>query len=172
MFFQFRVTRYELSEAPVYRGGFPVHGSYVSIPENRAVRLSSERVSLLDSNGTLCLEQSSQELTLKEGIENNITEVIAAVKYENSLNYKWTFSGVNNTVPLNEVKDKTFRVISLARYGIPVVDNTQCTQVVKEVNGTMIQLYEFNPNTAAITGIDSRLILASVTVITILNSFK
>ena len=27
----YSVTRYELSEAPVYRGGFPVHGSYVSI---------------------------------------------------------------------------------------------------------------------------------------------
>ena len=81
----YNVTRYELSEAPVYRGGFPVHGSYVSIPENRAVRLSSERVSLLDSNGSLCLGQSSKELTLTEGTENNITEVRAAVKYENSL---------------------------------------------------------------------------------------
>ena len=167
----YNVTRYELSEAPVYRGGFPVHGSYVSIPENRAVRLSSERVSLLDSNGSLCLGQSSKELTLTGGIENNITEVRAAVKYENRLNDK-TFSGVNNTVPLNDVKDKTFTVTSRARYGIPVVDNTQCTQVEKEVNGTMIQLYEFNPNTAGITGIDSRLIFASITVIGILNSLK
>lgn len=167
----YNVTRYELSEAPVYRGGFPVHGSYVSIPENRAVRLSSERVSLLDSNGSLCLGQSSKELTLTGGIENNITEVRAAVKYENSLNDK-TFSGVNNTVPLNDVKDKTFTVTSRARYGIPVVDNTQCTQVEKEVNGTMIQLYEFNPNTAGITGIDSRLIFASITVIGILNGLK
>ena len=115
----YSVTRYELSEAPVYRGGFPVHGSYVSIPENRAVRLSSERVSLLDSNGSLCLGQSSKELTLTGGIENNITEVRAAVKYENSLNDK-TLSGVNNTVPLNDVKDKTFTVTSRARYGIPV----------------------------------------------------
>ena len=167
----YSVTRYELSEAPVYRGGFPVHGSYVSIPENRAVRLSSERVSLLDSNGSLCLGQSSKELTLTGGIENNITEVRAAVKYENSLNDK-TLSGVNNTVPLNDVKDKTFTVTSRARYGIPVVDNTQCTQVEKEVNGTMIQLYEFNPNTAGITGIDSRLIFASITVIGILNGLK
>lgn len=70
----YSVTRYELSEAPVYRGGFPVHGSYVSIPENRAVRLSSERVSLLDSNGSLCLGQSSKELTLTGEIENNITD--------------------------------------------------------------------------------------------------
>lgn len=162
----YNVTRYELSEAPVYRGGFPVHGSYVSIPENRAVRLSSERVSLLDSNGSLCLGQSSKELTLKGGIENNITEVRSAVKYENSQNDK------NNTIPLNDVKDKTFTVTSRARYGIPVVDNTQCTQVEKEVNGTMIQLYEFNPNTAGITGVDSRLIFDSITVIGILNGLK
>ena len=55
---------------------------------------------------------------------------------------------------------------------LPVVDNTQCTQVEKEVNGTMIQLYEFNPNTAGITGIDSRLIFASITVIGIVNGLK
>ena len=75
------VTKYLLRNAPVYRGGFPVYGSYVSNPQNRAVRLSSERVSLLDSNGNLCLGRSSQKRTLKEGTEDNIIELNTTVNY-------------------------------------------------------------------------------------------
>ena len=49
---RYLVTIYVLKKAPVYREGFPVYGRYVSIPKERAVRLSSERVSLLDSMET------------------------------------------------------------------------------------------------------------------------
>ena len=165
------VTRYLLSVAPVYRGGFPVYGSYVSIPEKRALRLRSERVSLLDSNGSLCLGQSSQTLSFKEGIENSLIEVRTIVKYQGSLTDDKTFTGIKNTVPLKDVKDKTFTVTSRARYRVSVVENTRCTQVEKQVNGTMIQLYEYNPN-AGIISIDLRLIFASIMVIGVFNCFK
>ena len=161
------VTRYLLNQAPVYRGGFPVHGSYMSIPENRAVRLSYERLSLLDSNGSLCLGFSSQPRTLIKGIKSSIIDVKTTVKYQGE--HERTFSGVGKTVPLKDIKGKTFTVTTLVRYRIAVVENTQCTQVKKEVSGTMVQLYKYNPNTAAITRIDSRLIFASVMVIAILN---
>ncbi|CAH3153048.1 unnamed protein product [Porites lobata] len=59
------VMRYALNKAPVYREGFPVYEKYVSIPGERAVRISSERVSLLDANGNLCLGYSSVPRTLK-----------------------------------------------------------------------------------------------------------
>ena len=165
-------TRYLLSVAPVYRGGFPVYGSYVSIPEKRAVRLTSERVSLLDSNGRLCLGQSSRTRSLKEGIENSLIEVRTTVKYQGSLKDDKTFTSIKNTVPLKDVKDKTFTVTSRARYRIPVVENTQCTQVEKQVSGTMIQLYEYNPNAAGLISIDLRLIFASIMVIGVFNGFK
>ena len=165
-------TRYLLSGAPVYRGGFPVYGSYVSIPEKRAVRLTSERVSLLDSNGRLCLAQSSRRRSLREGIENSLIEVRTTVKYQGSLKDDKTFTGIKNTAPLKDVKDKTFTVTSRARYRIPVVENTQCTQVEKQVSGTMIQLYEYNPNGAGLISIDLRLIFASIVVIGVFNDFK
>ena len=164
-------TRYLLSVAPVYRGGFPVYGSYVSIPEKRAVRLTSETVSLLDSNGRLCLGQSSRTRSLKEGIENSLIEVRTTVKYQGTMDEK-TFTGIKNTVPLNDVKDKTFTVTSRARYRIPVVENTQCRQVEKKVSGTMIQLYEHNPNAAGLISIDLKLIFASIMVIGVFNGFK
>lgn len=66
------VTKKALSKAPVYYEEFPLRERYVSIPEKRAVRLSSERVSLLDSNGHLCLGNSSIPRTLKDGIEKNL----------------------------------------------------------------------------------------------------
>ena len=77
------VTRYVLAKAPVYREGFPVYGRYVSIPEERAVRLSSERVSLLDSNGNLCLTLGNSLIprTLKDGIEKNVFELNTTVIY-------------------------------------------------------------------------------------------
>ena len=165
-------TRYLLSVAPVYRGGFPVYGSYVSIPEKRAVRLTSERVRLLDSNGRLCLSQSSRTRSLKEGIENSLIEVRTTVKYQGSLKDEKTFTGIKNTVPLKDVKDKTFTVTSRALYRIPVVENTQCRQVEKQISGTMIQLYEHNPNAAGLISIDLRVIFASIMVIGVFNGFK
>ena len=143
----------------------------MSIPEKRAVRLTSERVSLLDSNGRLCLGQSSRTRSLKEGIENSLIEVRTTVKYQGTKDEK-TFTGIKNTVPLNDVKDKTFTVTSRARHRIPVVENIQCRQVEKKVSGTMIQLYEHNPNAAGLISIDLRLIFASIMVIGVFNGFK
>ena len=143
------VTRYILARAPVYREGFPVYGRYVSIPEERAVRLSSERVSLLDSNGNLCLtlRNSSIPRTLKDGIEKNLFELNTTVTYKTNPGKVIRKYGVNNTVSLEDIKDRNFTVTTRARYNVTVVENTNCTQVEKQINGTMIDLYEFNPNT-------------------------
>ena len=143
------VTRYILARAPVYREGFPVYGRYVSIPEERAVRLSSERVSLLDSNGNLCLtlRNSAIPRTLKDGIEKNLFELNTTVTYKTNPGKVIRKYGVDNTVSLEDIKDRNFTVTTRARYNVTVVENTNCTQVEKQINGTMIDLYEFNPNT-------------------------
>ena len=166
------VTKYLLRNAPVYRGGFPVYGSYVSIPQNRAVRLSSERVSLLDSNGNLCLGRSTQKRTLKEGIEDNIIELNTTVNYTASPGNVTTLYGVNSTVSLEDIKEQNFTVTTRARYNVTVVDNSDCTQVEKEVNGTMVQLFEFNPNRENTANINTKLLISSITLFGILNKFK
>ena len=166
------VTKYLLRNAPVYRGGFPVYGSYVSIPQNRAVRLSSERVSLLDSNGNLCLGRSTQKRTLKGGIEDNIIELNTTVNYTASPGNVTTLYGVNSTVSLEDIKEQNFTVTTRARYNVTVVDNSDCTQVEKEVNGTMVQLYKTNPNGAGTANINTKLFITSITLFGILNKFK
>lgn len=138
------VTRYVLATAPVYRVGFPVHGIYVSVPAQRAVRVSSETERLLDSTGSLCLGLSYQFHTLKQGIERSLIELNATVKYYDGK--KETVFGVNKTVSLKDIKGNNFSVITRAQYNVSVVENTKCTQVEEQVNGTMIQLFQFNPN--------------------------
>ena len=87
-----------------------MHGSYVSIPEDRAVRVSTERVRLLDSNGSLCLGLSPINQTLEEGIENHLLELETTVKYKDSPEKDETLFGVNNTVSLEDIKEKNFTV--------------------------------------------------------------
>lgn len=58
------VLHHRLKNAIVFRQGYPMYGSYVSIPDKRAVRITSEEENLLDSEGYLCLGQSYCERTL------------------------------------------------------------------------------------------------------------
>ena len=73
------------------------------------------------------------------------------------------------TVSLEDVKDKNFTVTTRARYNVTVVENTDCTQQENQVNGTMIQLYEFNPNKANIAGISFKLIVTLIMLTGMLN---
>ena len=140
--------RYAPNKAPVYREGFPVYKNYESIPEERAVRISSERVSLLDANGNLCLGYSSIPRTLKDGLEKNLVELKTTVMYETNPEnvYITILYGVNNTISLEDIKEKNFTVTILTRYNVTVLRDTDCTQVEKQINGTMIEMYETNPD--------------------------
>ena len=141
----FRHEIYALNKAPVYREGFPVYEKYVSIPEERAVRISSERVSLLDANGNLCLGYSSIPRTLKDGLEKNLVELKTTVIYKTNPEKVTILYGVNNTISLKDIKEKNFTVTILTRYNVTVLRDTDCTQVEKQINGTMIEMYETNP---------------------------
>ena len=137
-----------MNKAPVYREGFPVYEKYVSIPEERAVRISSERVSLLDANGNLCLGYSSLPRTLRDGLGKNLVELKTTVIYKTNPEkvYITILYGVKNTISLEDIKDKDFTVTILARYNVTVLRDTDCTQVEKQINGTMIEMYETNPD--------------------------
>ena len=142
------VMRYALNKAPVYREGFPVYKNYVSIPEERAVRISSERVSLLDANGNLCLGYSSIPRTLKDGLAKNLVELkTSTVIYKTNPEkvYITILYSVNNTILLEDIKEKNFTIMILARYSVTVLRDTDCTQVEKQINGTMIEMYEIHP---------------------------
>ena len=104
-------------------------------------------MSLLDANGNLCLGYSSIPRTRKEGLEKNLVEVKTTVIYKKNPEnvYITILYGVNNTILLEDIKEKNFTVTILARYNVTVLRDTDCTQVEKQINGTMIEMYETNP---------------------------
>ena len=142
----YMVFRYTLATAPVYRRGYPMYGSYVSIPEKRAVRVIYEEQKLLNAKGELCLNQSSANQTLREGINDNLVELNTTVKYEDG--EMQSYYGINSTISLEDIKEEKFEVISRARYNTTIVEETSCAQVESKISGTMIEMYETNPNIA------------------------
>ena len=118
------------------------------------MRLSSEEEKLLDDEGKLCLGESAASQTLKDGIDDNLVELNTTVKYSDGRMLK--LFGVNNTVSLEDIKDEKFEVTSRARYNTSIVAETTCTQVEKTVKGTMITMYETNPNAASQPGDQTR----------------
>ncbi|CAH3046737.1 unnamed protein product [Pocillopora meandrina] len=142
--FAYAVYRYAPSNAPVYRQGYPMYRSYVSIPKKRAVRVTFERERLLDDKGDLCLDTSAGSQTVKEGIDDHLVDLRTTVKYKNGETK--TLHGVGKTVSLEDIKDQDFEVVSLASYDIIIVPETTCTKVEKTVKGTMVTMYEKNPN--------------------------
>ena len=142
----YMVFRYTFATAPVYRRGYPMYGSYVSIPEKRAVRVIYEEQKLLNAKGELCLNQSSANQTLREGINDNLVELNTTVKYEDGEMQR--YYGINNAISLEDIKEENFEVISRARYNTTIVEKTSCAQVESKINGTMIEMYETNPNIA------------------------
>ena len=120
------VTTYALNKAPVYRKGFPVYEKYVSIPDERAVRISSERVRLLNSDGNLCLsENSSVPRSLNDRIEKNLLELKTTVIYKTNPEKVTILYGVNDTVSLDDIKDKNFTVTIRTRYNVTVVESME-----------------------------------------------
>ena len=152
------VHRYVFSNAPVYRSGYPLYRSYVTIPVNRAMRLSHDEEKLLDNQDELCLEKLAGNRTLEEGIDQNLVELNTTVKYRDEIVVK-LHELVNNTISLKDIKDQDFKISNLARYNTSIVAGTTCTQVAMTVQGTMVIMYERNPNRASLSKINNKLLL-------------
>ena len=161
--------RYAFSNAPVYRHGYPMYRSYVSIPEKRAVRVTFEEESLLDNAGQRCRGNSATPQTLREGIDKNLVELTTTVKYKKTGEIKKYY---NDTISLEDINEQDFEVTTRARYNTTIVEGTSCTQVEKKVEGTMVTLYETNPNTASAININNKLLAAVFSMYTITHVFQ
>ena len=165
--FAYAVHRYAPSNAPVYRQGYPMYRSYVSIPKKRAVRVTFERERLLDDKGDLCLDTSAGSQTVKERIDDHLVDLRTTVKYKNGKTK--TLHGVGKTVSLEDIKDQDFEVVSLASYDIIIVPETTCTKVEKTVKGTMVTMYEKNPNGSNRLNINNILLSIVITLLMFMN---
>ena len=136
-----------------------MYGSYVTVPEKRAVRVTFEQERLLNTSGILCLEQSSQTQKLGEGIDKNLVELNTTVEYKKTGETKKYY---NNTISLEDINEQDFEVTTRARYNTTIVSNTTCTQVEKKVKGTMITLYKTNRNKGSSLFINNKLLASMI----------
>ena len=165
--FGYVVYHYAFGNAPVYRGGYPMYGSYVTIPEKRAVRITHEEQTLLNDGGDKCLSEDSKMSTLREGIGENLVELKTTVKYKNGKTQIYN----NSTISLEDIKEEDFEVITRARYNTTIVAGTSCTQVEKKVQGTMVTLYETNPNAANSLNSNYMLLINMILLSTAIEAF-
>ena len=147
-----------------------MYRSYVSIPKDRAVRLSYEEEKMLDDEGRLCLGTSEKTQKLREGIDEELVELNTTVKYSNGKTIQRY--GIDNTVSLADIQDEEFEVTSRARYNTSIVAATNCTQVQKTIKGTMVTMYETNPNGSSQMDINNKLLLAVISMIAFFHKFR
>ncbi|XP_068712412.1 uncharacterized protein [Montipora foliosa] len=139
--------RYTVGNAPVYSRGYPMYRCYVTVPEERAVRITSEEQSLLNSSGSPCIEAPfSQTFSLEDDIDQHLISLTTNVTYIKTGETK-TYH--NDTVSLEDILEQDFEVKTLSRYNITIVPHTSCSQVEETIQGTVITLYETNPNKAS-----------------------
>ena len=165
------VLHYTLRNAPVYRQGYPMYRSYADFPEDRAARITSEKQTLLDNQGNLCLGKSSTSRTLREGIDDNLIDLKTTVTYKTTGETK-EYHEVNNTISLEDIKDQDFEITTKARYNTPIVAGTTCTCLEKIVEGTMVQLYETNPDSACAVFINVKLLIAAIALLGFLHGLQ
>lgn len=170
VFFGYMVVRYTLGNAKVYRYGYPMYRSYVIIPKDRAVRLTSEESKLMDADGNLCVNETKKGKmqNLREGIDEYLLELNTTIMYKKTGGVLRR-TGINQTVSLKDIKDEDFVLMSNARYSITIVNGTNCTQLEKKVEGTMVIMYQTNPNTAGTVYISCKLLLAGIALLGFLN---
>lgn len=134
------------------------------------MRLSHDEEKLLDDQDELCLEKLAGNRTLEEGIDQNLVELNTTVKYSDEIVVK--LHEINNTISLKDIKDQDFKISNLARYNTSIVAGTTCTQVAMTVQGTMVIMYERNPNRASLLKINNKLLLVVFSLFAFLNFFS
>lgn len=143
------VNNYTLSNAPVYREGYLLYRYYISFLKDKAARISYEEEKLLDDGGNLCLgvklPQGVQEHQLEQGIDDNLVKFTYTFQVDGG--FAMTFpTKIDGTINIHDNKTQTFELTVLAGYNISIVAGTTCKKVEMTVHGTMVTMYETNPN--------------------------
>ena len=63
------VNNYTLSNASVYREGYPLYRYYIAFRKDKAARISYEEEKLMDERRNLCLEDAPEKKTLRVCLE-------------------------------------------------------------------------------------------------------
>lgn len=139
------VNNYTLSNAPVYRQGFPLYRFFISFRNDKAARISYEEEKLLDDGGNLCLGESAEKETLQQGMDGNLMKFTYTSQVDGG--FAMTFpTNIDGKFDIQDNKTQTFQLTVLAGYNISIVAGTTCKKVEMTAHGTMVTLFQTNPN--------------------------
>ena len=124
----------------------------------------------MDLEGELCVGNSSKNQTLRDGIDDDLIELNTTIHYRQSGKTVYLYE-MNNAISLEDVQGQDFEVISRARYNTSIVVGTNCSQLEMRIEGTMVEMYDTNPNSASAVGLN-KLLLASSAVAVFIALFK
>ena len=125
---------------------------YVTVPKKRAVRIRSKKRRLSSSGGgysgsSPCTRAySSKTFLLKDDIDKHLISLTTIVTYKKTGETKTYHT---DTVSLEDIVEQDFEVKTLSKYRTILVPGTSSNQVEETIQGTMITLYETNPNKAS-----------------------
>ena len=139
------VNNYTLSNAPVYREGYPLYQYFIAFPKNKAARISYEEEKLLNAGGALCLGEATEKKTLQQGIDANLINFIYTSRVDGGF-LMTSPAKIGGKFDIQDNKTKIFQLTVLARYDMPIVEGTSCNQVQMTVHGIMVSMNQTNPN--------------------------
>jgi hypothetical protein len=141
------VHNYALKSGPLYRQSYYLHNTEVKIPEERAIRVNFTKKFMLDSNGKVCLNSSTSN-TLMHDLNKDVILAVTEVRYEKLYEgKKRTTYGENITVTIDKNSlDQSVEVLTLVKYNGTIVAKTNCTQIQRVMNGTVVDMYATNPD--------------------------
>ena len=135
------LQKYESSNAPVYRQGYPLYRYYIALRKDRAARISKEELKLLDDKGNLCLGQSSEMKTLEQGIDGKLVKYTYSLSIDHGFAMTWP-TKIDGTINIQDPNTKYFGVTTRAQYCAPIVAGTKCTQIETTVEATVVEIVQ------------------------------
>ncbi|XP_032237680.1 uncharacterized protein LOC116618274 [Nematostella vectensis] len=153
------LLRYSLSRGPIYRSAYPMNHSNVDmiIPEDRAFRVNYTEEFLLDVNGSSCL-RTNKTVELTKGKDPS---VVTRLYYQGNSSVEEVF-GDDMNITLSEELDKSVKLVQVVKYNTNIVANTNCSQIKTVLNGTVVLMYLYNPDTASSLHINLVLFLVAM----------
>jgi len=151
LFVGYLLVRYKLKEGPVYRESYTLQRGVVSIPDDRAIRVNFTEEKILDSNGYVCLRANDRRQPIPDYQQQNAT-VSTLVRYRTGNIYQdHVYLGDNRTIQLDKAQlNKSVEIWVFTKYNGSIIANTDCIQIKTKMNGTMVQMYATNPDSAGV----------------------
>lgn len=154
-FYGLKKTNYALKNSPVYRSKYYMHRTELEIPDERAVRLNWVKEELTDDKGMDCLMAADEYVVHSPSMDGNVSSIHTKLEV-NWIKVSEQNSTQNYTVITfdKDQKDslgKAIKLTTIVKYKVALKTNKTCTKIQSEMVGTIVRMYDTNPDASQAT---------------------